>query len=338
MKFVFLAPIHCLKMQGKHNKGLRINIGGYSARITNTTDKFNRIIELDIALGLDMNLFLYMGGFSSGEFIENEATYLYIESEVHINNVERISDFGNKFTFYLLRMIEYYIHYLWLYKDNSAYVRDGYLILKDDNPYYFNKSLSTINTTALGDIEPRIFTDSEFKQVNESVKCDLLGVGIDEKLSFQEIIDSDFMNVSKEIMTNMIKKERYYRSLFFLIFARSKGQLAIKIANYINSLECLFNTSNAELSHKMAERIALFIGSESNEKEKIYTKIKKAYSIRSKFVHGDIINKDLEELCEISTFLDEIIRKIYLDDIEYFNNITEEKLNSLIFYTGRKNI
>ena len=53
------------------------------------------------------------------------------------------------------------------------------------------------------------------------------------------------------------------------------------------SLEALFSPSEQyELSHRVAEHVAFFLGASSGEVNRIYKLVKKAYDIRSKVAHG----------------------------------------------------
>ena len=65
------------------------------------------------------------------------------------------------------------------------------------------------------------------------------------------------------------------------------ADLPHKVANYCTSFEALVSTSSTELSHQVSERVAVLIGKDSAEAEKIYRDLKRAYDTRSKLVHGD---------------------------------------------------
>lgn len=130
-------------------------------------------------------------------------------------------------------------------------------------------------------------------------------------------------------------------STYHLQMARSASDLAIKIATYCSFFESLFSTGNTELSHQLSERIAFFLSCDPHERLEIYKKTKKAYGIRSKAVHGDIISSsDLKELTETSKHCDEMARKIYTKIItskeicELFegpNELLDSYMRDLIF-------
>lgn len=108
----------------------------------------------------------------------------------------------------------------------------------------------------------------------------------------------------------MLEKDfsRINRALHFVKQAREARNLAYKISNFCSAFEALFSTDNMELSHKLSERIAFFM-KEDLIKVETFKTMKKAYGIRSKLTHGDTLdNKHLDQLPEISTQLDRILR------------------------------
>jgi len=76
-------------------------------------------------------------------------------------------------------------------------------------------------------------------------------------------------------------------------------------------MESLFATSSAELAHQLAERMAIFLSRESDERERIYRQVKRAYAVRSKVVHGDVLKESkTSELIEVSLECDELLRQV----------------------------
>jgi hypothetical protein len=81
-----------------------------------------------------------------------------------------------------------------------------------------------------------------------------------------------------------------------------------KIAFYCSSLEALFSTSQAELSHQVAERTALISTPHANERIEVYRLIKSGYSFRSKYVHGAPVKGDEQSVISMSEKLDNAVR------------------------------
>ena len=72
---------------------------------------------------------------------------------------------------------------------------------------------------------------------------------------------------------------------------------------YIAALETLFSKDGSELSHKVAERVAFYLGGIKNEKMYTYRKVKGAYDVRSKYIHGSKLDKKhstTEKLIDLS--------------------------------------
>lgn len=117
---------------------------------------------------------------------------------------------------------------------------------------------------------------------------------------------------------------RVQRALRFLDYARSNSFLPQKISSYIVLLESLFTKGSTEVSHKVCERVAFYIGGNKDLKLNNFDLIKSAYEIRSNYVHGNILKKaNLEYLAGISQKMDSLVRelltKIILTDSETFS-------------------
>ena len=64
------------------------------------------------------------------------------------------------------------------------------------------------------------------------------------------------------------------------------------------------------MAHKLAERVAFFVGEAPSERSAIFKGIKAAYNIRSKTVHGAKIAKKLAEQAPATAgTCDELLRK-----------------------------
>jgi hypothetical protein len=97
----------------------------------------------------------------------------------------------------------------------------------------------------------------------------------------------------------------------FVSAASESGNLAVKIANYCSAMEALFTTDGAELAHKLAERAALFLGERGEDRRAIYATVKRAYTVRSKTVHGDTLTpKQVEDLPVLSSSCDTLLRTV----------------------------
>ena len=101
------------------------------------------------------------------------------------------------------------------------------------------------------------------------------------------------------------------RASFFLDSARDCSDLSVKVAHYTTCLEVLFSTDSSEISHKLAERVALFLGDTFEERKRLFDRVKKLYSVRSKVVHGDVFSeKKTKSVGAISQDADDLLRRV----------------------------
>lgn len=153
----------------------------------------------------------------------------------------------------------------------------------------------------------KLFIEYEYLfQINETEKP------TDIKKAYRAELENDF-----------IKLNRIQRSFLLLNIARTNSFLPMKIAFYINVLECLLLDNDAELSLRLQLFSASIIGENKEDKIFIRDTVNKAYNIRSKFFHGSAISLNKDELQLLSSQIDEIIRRIIIK-----SKIMEEIINA----------
>jgi hypothetical protein len=119
------------------------------------------------------------------------------------------------------------------------------------------------------------------------------------------------MDFSKRLKTHNAKKvEPITLALHLIGFAQLTGFIPTKISFYCSALEALLSTSQAELSHQIAERVAVVAKLEEPRLE-TYKFMKKCYSLRSKYVHGDTVSQPEEEIINLSVKLDAVVRATF---------------------------
>lgn len=141
------------------------------------------------------------------------------------------------------------------------------------------------------------------------------------------------------IEDHLVNLNRLQRAYLLLTICRSTSFIPMKIAFYINVLECLLLNSESELSYRLQIYVANLIGKDKLEKKQIGSHIKSSYNVRSKFIHGAKINQSYEELKQLSNQLDELTRTVF---IKCFNikhiinsnnkNDLDEYMNSIILF------
>ncbi|QHV97862.1 HEPN domain-containing protein [Spirosoma endbachense] len=171
-------------------------------------------------------------------------------------------------------------------------------------------------SNALGRFEDTSYTLNDINyamQLGQKIKA-LSPEPVTENYKLE--LDLNEISFSKAHYINYNQLSRIRRALQFLNQARSSPQLLVKISFYVLVLECLFSANDAtEINHKISERVAIYVGVNGEEKYKLFKFVKKVYGIRSKYVHGQMMDKKLSEnaiLSEISKELDELVRIVLL--------------------------
>ena len=106
-----------------------------------------------------------------------------------------------------------------------------------------------------------------------------------------------------------------------------------KLAYCIMGLEALYlkRVERAELSHKLAQRVAMILGFFGQSPVKAYNVLKKAYEIRSDFVHGSPLRT--EEPRKIKALLDEVLEYLRLSLLIFLQlkgKVEKERILALI--------
>ncbi|MGG0256644.1 hypothetical protein ABEY61_29340 [Bacillus toyonensis] len=131
-------------------------------------------------------------------------------------------------------------------------------------------------------------------------------------------------------MDILLKKKgskRRQRAFYFTVVAQSSSVMPIKIVNYCNALECLFTTGKSEVNHKIAERVAIMLGTSFENKKALFDLIKKAYNIRSEMVHGQALKAKEEDLVVVSKGLDNVLRELIVANHDVFSKSDKEMDN-----------
>lgn len=321
MKYRFITILHNIEIEGVRNKGQEIFPG---ARISNGTRIIKDTVQTDL-------MKLTLGVHSAKEF--NGKVYVYIDGEVKdVHNKEQMDKIGTQKTFFFLRQIQQFVHCLWGVKDNNVYVRDGFLLAYHkhfEDGFTYKASLSAI------------FSYSSGEQLLSSFSGDELTIAIKSFSPLQEDalkedsvggrdVDSDFFFKSKG-------SNRLTRAAFFTISARGSAHIPMKIVAYCNALECLFTVGTSEVNHKIAERVALMLGTSEESKKEFYKLIKTAYSCRSKIVHGQHLGGDESQLVNISRKLDSILREFFKHEHDVFSKKDDEMENFFLDLLVREN-
>lgn len=202
-----------------------------------------------------------------------------------------------------LRDVQAFLASLWLATDNSANCELAFAISQGEFHVHSN-SLVLQYSTSVGNRTVLDLGAQQLRDVAEIFK------------SFTGVREQD------RLPHTIFQKEtgRQNVSTLFLQQARSSQDLGLKIANYCSFFESLLSTNSTELAHQLSERAAFMLRDSPVDRLQHFRDTKRAYAIRSKVVHGDVVsNKQVPDLLEVSTHCDQAAREIFqkiLDDEE----------------------
>lgn len=199
-----------------------------------------------------------------------------------------------------LLWIDMLVNTSWLIKDNGILCEIAYCNKTEGkkSSEWSNNSLMSMFTFSNGvrhrSIELTIEDLSEWEKKNHKVQ--------DYLFNNNSTVSDSFLDA---------KYSRYGRALSFIKSAKREYNPAMKIAHYCSALESLFSTDSSELSHKLSERVAVFLKPYGFEPLKTFDEIKSFYNIRSKVTHGDSLKSSkVNSIPEESKKLDIYLRNI----------------------------
>ncbi|MGH8386829.1 MAG: hypothetical protein ACRESJ_15265 [Pseudomonas sp.] len=307
MKFLYIVGLTDLQISKTLDQPIKVANDTF---ITNNADFVKSLIPPQHigVLGLLEYNFL-----TSGRPVIFKTGSVLVEEGAHIEVIN------------LLRGAHGFLLSLWMNRDSSANCDTGFAIGLDSDAMHSN-TLKFHYSLANGEKSVTALGQNDLERV-----CD-----ISDK-HFRGLKEQD--NPSRTVLQKTTG--RINISTYHLQMARSASDLAIKIATYCSFFESLFSTNTTELSHQLSERIAFSLTDDPHERLEIFIKTKKAYGVRSKTVHGDIIQpREILGLIETAGHCDVIARKIYTKVItcpetcklfESTNEKIDDHMRNLIF-------
>lgn len=302
MKYRFISALYNLKLEGNEKS---IDFGG-KGRISQSSDILNQTFNNRLAIDT-------IGVHSIDEF--NGRVFYYLDGEFNQTIDEKlVHQNGTRFTFAILRVVQNYIFDLWKIKDNNVYVFDGFLLVYEKgipDGFTFKGTLTGVLSNSDQSPKPSSFTKDELTETHHFF----------ESINFEELLLKE-INYSIPTYEHFFKSgnsNRVERAWYFSIAARMSYNLPTKIINYCIALECLFTSSQSELSHKVSERVAILHPGKNNGKINAYMWVKKAYGVRSTIVHGSVLKGSNDDLKILSTELDKILRYFLTNDFHVFS-------------------
>lgn len=198
---------------------------------------------------------------------------------------------------------------LWLIKDNSVYTPSVFVHELTDGKLYSSR-IYNITTNRRCECSGIDFYKDEMLTAIQNVEIAerYLNKDIGEDFT-TPIFDNGIQPSPAGYMHYNFN--RLVRAYDFLHFARTQIEPVTKITFYVTAYECLFTSSSSEMTHQVSERASLYVGGTRRVKQSNYNLLKEAYSIRSRYIHGDTINRGREYFLGILDPLDELTRKVF---------------------------
>ncbi len=211
---------------------------------------------------------------------------------------------GKNVLAYLLRVSKHFANALWMVKDNSARFQTGHFTKVEG-------FMLTVDTNFTNAFYSNCYGEKSIIKFNDEE----IRLAKDFFILFFGLTKNDDEN--KKIESTHAEVNRIHRAYYFLDLARTHYDIGTKVSIYCSAFECLFSVATTELTHRLSETIANFIGATSVEKKDYYNKMKAIYELRSSVTHGSGIKKklivnDAKLLKEIGYNCDNILRKCIL--------------------------
>ncbi|MGH0681364.1 hypothetical protein [Bacillus mycoides] len=290
-KYKFIASLHDFEIKQVLNKGIVIKD---NIRISNSSNKVSEIIDRtfsDAIGGLELTCIETM-------------PYFYAVGDCEEENVFQDSKVGLEFLGYFLLCTQYFNSLLWLIKDNSVNIENGFLRLQSSRKI---KCHSNSRTGAFFNSKgKREVTEFTPEEINAIVKFSQY---------FFNPLHTEEVESTKEASLEAFKGDRIERFFYFLQAARVESYLPNRISTFVTLLETLLSTSSTEVTHKLKERLAWILGENFEERKEIFDTMGVIYKIRSANVHGNTMPKQgnsLEKLEKLSMTVEEYARKLIL--------------------------
>ncbi|MDR5860702.1 hypothetical protein FZZ93_07450 [Halomonas eurihalina] len=213
-----------------------------------------------------------------------------------------------------LREVQGFLYKTWLWKDNSANCQLAFA-LGTGFDLTSSNCLPVFNSSASGENKALKITLKEAKELKNKYGISISAI---KEKNFPED------TALKKHLGRLTVANHHIRE------ARNNRDIGFKIANYCSFFETLFSTDSSELSHQLSQRVSFFLSKQPTERIHHYTLLKKAYSIRSKAVHGDMLDSKQKELKKISQHCDQLARDCLI-------KISKSTRLSQLFNNGSRN-
>ena len=160
------------------------------------------------------------------------------------------------------------------------------------------------------------------------------------------LFDEDQILDLQTIFTNLLgyfgKEKRPSLAIDFVSTALQINPWGPRYVTFTSVLECLFSTDPMEVTHKLSERVALFLEQSPEERQNIFKEIKKLYGLRSTIVHGGNLSRNLSaENHKMGGELEQIAHRVLkrlFKDLDLLERLSKKRpqvqkyFENLLFY------
>lgn len=229
-----------------------------------------------------------------------------------------------------------FLNFLWFAKDNSISLGTAIIFVPEIKKAIVEVKPSSILNNCSGDRVQIEYDKSEIIYATSiKDKCTSILTNAKAKPLDPEPVSWDLTPEGKRISGisghhkdfDYSEYNAFQRAFVFLHSARRLDYLVYRISSYMPLFECLFTTERNEVTQKVCERVAFYLGDDTEERVSIFNDMKWAYDLRSAFLHGQSPSKkhvNRDALIKMSTRLDELIRAaltmIIMVDSHIFEN------------------
>lgn len=198
---------------------------------------------------------------------------------------------------------------LWLVKDYGVTIKEGISWVDYDAAFLDIISLTFYNSDCLlsNNLNHNKITAGDILKGNE----------------YKKIIDT-LGNTDNLLRPTKKFYKKLKRSISYIPEVRKTNNKIHRISFLIIMLECLLGDDKEEISFKVSMKVSYLSYKMGIDKDinNVYSKIKKAYTYRSKYFHGSEINEsDDENITETLKYLENTIKEII---IEFLKSVDEQ--------------
>ncbi len=291
-KYTFISTLRYLSISEKIDGWLTLVPG---IDITNDKNLISKVIDSE---------FMEMAGAIEHKHFLDAENIIYCEID---ETIFRKGEDSHEALYIWLTWLEMLLNDLWLIKDNVVICEAAFCKLVDKKRTSWTRNNLT---------NPMFMNSGDSNKVVKMTVDELKGWNQKSYQIQMYLHESKSTNFAS--FTNT-KFSRVGRSIRFIKAATRESHPAVKLAHYCSAFESLFSTDSAELSHKLSERVALFLKNYGFNPIEVFDDMKSFYGIRSKVTHGDSLKTSKEQmLSQMSQKCDNYLRVILntlLDDI-----------------------